>query len=133
MAREGANMRDDPPDPHRFTDPVTLILVSLLGGPKRQKEMIDDIHAFSLTLLAGGTLDGALGRLEEYGWVRSAKREGRRRTYRLTREGYDVMYDKARVMLMILATYKQRNIEQQDAPKGLPPDDSPPPAPREGP
>jgi len=49
--------------------------------------MLLDVEAFSGRRLGPGTLYGALSRLEEEGLVEPLPLEGRRRPYRLTREG----------------------------------------------
>lgn len=69
------------------SDPGVLLLISLAAGPKHGHGMLLDIEAFSGRRLGPGTLYGALSRLEEDGLVEPLGAEGRRRPYRLTREG----------------------------------------------
>lgn len=69
------------------SDPGTLLLVSLAAGAKHGHAMLLDVEAFSGRRLGPGTLYGALSRLEEEGLVEPLPLEGRRRPYRLTREG----------------------------------------------
>lgn len=69
------------------SDPGTLLLVSLAAGAKHGHAMLLDVEAFSARRLGPGTLYGALSRLEEEGLVEPLPLEGRRRPYRLTREG----------------------------------------------
>lgn len=69
------------------SDPGVLILVSLASGPKHGHAMLLDIEAFAGRRLGPGTLYGALSRLEAGGYVEPLAPTGRRRPYRLTREG----------------------------------------------
>lgn len=69
------------------SDPGVLILVSLASGPKHGHAMLLDIEAFAGRRLGPGTLYGALSRLEGDGYVEPLAPIGRRRPYRLTRDG----------------------------------------------
>ncbi len=72
------------PELGRFSDPAMLILSSLAGGPKHGYAMMEDILEFSGTRLEPGTLYGAIGRLEQRGWIEPLASEDRRRPYRIT-------------------------------------------------
>lgn len=69
------------------SDPAVLIMVSLASGPKHGHAMLLDIEAFAGRRLGPGTLYGALSRLEGEGYVEPLPPNGRRRPYRLTRDG----------------------------------------------
>lgn len=69
------------------SDPAVLILVSLASGPKHGHAMLLDIESFAGRRLGPGTLYGALSRLEAEGYVEPLEPIGRRRPYRLTRDG----------------------------------------------
>jgi len=69
------------------SDPGTLLLISLAAGAKHGHAMLLDVVGFSGRRLGPGTLYGALSRLEEAGLVEPLALEGRRRPYRLTRNG----------------------------------------------
>jgi DNA-binding PadR family transcriptional regulator len=69
------------------SDPETLLMVSLAAGPKHGHAMLLDVETFSGKRLGPGTLYGALARLEKGGFIEPLAEEGRRRPYRLTREG----------------------------------------------
>jgi DNA-binding PadR family transcriptional regulator len=69
------------------SDPGTLLLISLAAGAKHGHAMLLDVQGFSGRRLGPGTLYGALSRLEEAGFVEPLALEGRRRPYRLTRDG----------------------------------------------
>lgn len=69
------------------SDPGTLLLISLAAGAKHGHAMLLDVEGFSGRRLGPGTLYGALSRLEETDLVEPLPLEGRRRPYRLTRDG----------------------------------------------
>jgi DNA-binding PadR family transcriptional regulator len=71
----------------RFTDPALMILSSLADGDKHGYAIIQDVAALSGSRMGPGTLYGALARLEQRGLIESTEPEGRRRPYRLTKEG----------------------------------------------
>jgi len=50
-----------------MTDPSTLILTSLAGGPRHGYAMIQDIEALAGVTLGPGTLYGAITRLVDDG------------------------------------------------------------------
>lgn len=69
------------------SEPGVLLMISLAAGPKHGHAMLLDIEAFAGRRLGPGTLYGALTRLEEDGLVEALAPSGRRRPYRLTRDG----------------------------------------------
>ena len=75
----------------RFSDPSLLILSSLASGSKHGYAMILDIEGFSGVRLEPGTLYGALARLEQRGWIEPLAAEERRRPYRLSAAGAQVL------------------------------------------
>ena len=92
----------------RFSDPSLLILSSLASGPKHGYAMITDIEQFSGTRLEVGTLYGALARLEKQGWIEPLEMIERRRPYRLTGTGREVLREQLATMSKVLATGMQR-------------------------
>ena len=92
----------------RFSDPALLILSSLAGGPKHGYAMMEDIQQFSGTHLEPGTLYGALGRLEQRGWIEPLQSEERRRPYRITAAGALVLKEQLVTMERIVSTGQQR-------------------------
>jgi len=70
-----------------YSDPPLLVLASLANGPKHGHAMIEDIASLCGTRLGPGTLYGAIGRLEQQGWIEPLEAEERRRPYRITAEG----------------------------------------------
>ncbi|QNI33111.1 helix-turn-helix transcriptional regulator [Alloacidobacterium dinghuense] len=83
----------DPEDPAlgHYSDPPVLVLASLANGPKHGHAMIEDIATLCGTRLGPGTLYGAIGRLEQQGWIEPLPPEDRRRPYRITPEGLRVL------------------------------------------
>jgi DNA-binding PadR family transcriptional regulator len=77
--------------PGRSNDPPVLILTSLASGPKHGYALLQDIEAFAGVTLGPGTLYGAIARLEERGLIEPAGATGRRRPYRLTAAGTEVL------------------------------------------
>ena len=96
------------PELGRFSDPALLILSSLAGGPKHGYAMMEDIQRFSGTLLEPGTLYGALGRLEQRGWIEPLPSEERRRPYRITAVGVQALKEQLSTMNRIVSTGRKR-------------------------
>jgi DNA-binding PadR family transcriptional regulator len=74
-----------------YSDPPLLVLASLASGPKHGHSMIEDIERLCGTRLGPGTLYGAIGRLEQQGWIEPLPLEERRQPYRITAEGVSVL------------------------------------------
>lgn len=75
----------------RFSEPALLILISLAEGQKHGYEMMSDIEAMSGQRLGPGTLYGGITRLEERGWIQPLPADERRRPYKLTSAGRQVL------------------------------------------
>lgn len=84
-------MASDLADLGRFSEPALLILASLAGSPKHGYAIEKDVEQFSGVRLEPGTLYGALARLESRGWIEPLPAEERRRPYRLTAVGANVL------------------------------------------
>jgi DNA-binding PadR family transcriptional regulator len=96
------------PDLGRFSDPSLLILSSLASGPKHGYAMILDIEEFSGTRLEPGTLYGALGRLEQRGWIAALEAQDRRRPYVLTADGHKALGEQLPTLRRVAATGLER-------------------------
>lgn len=96
------------PDLGRFSDPSLLILSSLADGPKHGYAMMEDILEFSGTRLEPGTLYGAIGRLEQRGWIEPLESEERRRPYRITAVGVMALQEQLATMSRIVSTGQRR-------------------------
>ena len=93
--------RDDghPPDDRRavlarlgrYAGAASLILTSLADGDKHGYGLTRDVEAFAGVRLAPGTLYEALSRLERQGLIEALEPVGRRRPYRLTAGGAEVL------------------------------------------
>lgn len=77
----------------RFGAPASLILTSLVTGPKHGYGLTKDIEGFAGVRLGPGTLYEALARLEERGLVASLPAEERRRPYAITELGSKALAD----------------------------------------
>jgi DNA-binding PadR family transcriptional regulator len=77
--------------PDGFADPSLLLLTSLSDGPKHGYAMLDDIERISGVRLGPGTLYGAIARLEERGLIAPLPTDERRRPYRITGSGTEVL------------------------------------------
>ena len=75
----------------RSNDPPVLILTSLASGSKHGYALLQDIEDFAGVTLGPGTLYGAIARLEERGLIEPVGASGRRRPYRLTAAGAEVL------------------------------------------
>jgi DNA-binding PadR family transcriptional regulator len=71
----------------RWADPSMLVLTSLAGGPKHGYAITQDVAAQVGVQLGPGTLYGAIGRLEDRGFIEPLPAEKRRRPYRITAAG----------------------------------------------
>ena len=74
-----------------LTEPAVLVLASLADGPKHGYALVKDIESFAGVTLGPGTLYGALSRLEQRGWIEALAADDRRRPYRLTGRGAEML------------------------------------------
>lgn len=75
----------------RSNDPPTLILMSLAGGAKHGHALLKDIEEFAGVKLGPGALYGAITRMEERGLIEPLASYDRRRPYRITAAGSQVL------------------------------------------
>ena len=68
-------------------DPLLLVLMSLVSGPKHGHALIGDIEELTGVHLGPGTLYGAITRLEEESLIEALEPVDRRRPYQVTDEG----------------------------------------------
>jgi DNA-binding PadR family transcriptional regulator len=94
-----------------YSDPPLLVLASLASGAKHGHAMVEDIEKMCGTRLGPGTLYGAIGRLEQEGWVEPLAREERRQPYRITAAGVAVL----RARLKTLAQFTKAGLERLEA------------------
>jgi DNA-binding PadR family transcriptional regulator len=81
-----------------YSDPPLLVLASLASGPKHGHAMIEDIAELCGTRLGPGTLYGAIARLEQQGWIEPLAPQERRRPYRITAQGLQVLRAKLKTL-----------------------------------
>ncbi len=101
-------MRTGFSDLGHFSDVSLLLMLSLASGPKHGYAIIEDIARFSGTQVEPGSLYGALGRLEQKGWIEPLPAEERRRPYRLTPAGAAALRQQVATLQQIVATGVER-------------------------
>lgn len=74
-----------------FADAGLLILASLAGGPKHGYAILQDIEMLTGVHMGPGTLYTTLTQLQQRGWIEALPAEERRRPYRLTGAGSEVL------------------------------------------
>jgi len=89
-------------------DPGLLILASLVAGPRHGYAMVEDIARFGGARLGPGTLYGALARLEEGGLIEPLDSPDRRRPYRLTPAGMDLLATEIDALERVVLTVRGR-------------------------
>ena len=93
---------------NRWSDPPLLVLASLAGGAKHGYAMVADIDELAGVHLGPGTLYGAIARLEEQGLIEALPAAGRRRPYRITAEGAQVLESQLAGMAGFARTGRRR-------------------------
>src|SRR4051794_24729780 len=74
-----------------YSDPPLLVLASLATGAKHGHAMIEDIVSLCGSRLGSGSLYGAIARLEAQNLIEPLPAEDRRRPYRITPDGLQVL------------------------------------------
>src|SRR5690242_21949865 len=108
--RNVGNVEEDGSAGH-YSDPPLLVLASLASGPKHGHAMVEDIERLCGTRLGPGTLYGAIGRLEQQGWIEPLAPEERRQPYRITAEGVVVL----RAKLTTLQPFSKAGLRRIEA------------------
>jgi DNA-binding PadR family transcriptional regulator len=73
------------------SDRSILVLTSLAGGPKHGYALIQDIEQISGVTFGAGTLYGCLANLERSGLIEPLPADDRRRPYRITQAGQELL------------------------------------------
>lgn|SRR5690242_4282490 len=102
---------NDSTEAGHYSDPPLLVLASLASGPKHGHAMVEDIERLCGTRLGPGTLYGAIGRLEQQGWIEPLPPEERRQPYRITAEGVGVL----RAKLTRLRQFSKAGLKRLEA------------------
>ncbi|HEX8858414.1 MAG TPA: PadR family transcriptional regulator [Actinomycetes bacterium] len=92
----------------RFAEPSLFILSSLAGGPKHGYAITKDVGELGGPSLGPGTLYSALARLESLGLIEALPSEARRRPYRLTSAGAELLGGELRRLERLAATGLRR-------------------------
>ena len=85
-----------------------LILSSLAGGDKHGYALVKDVEEFAGVHLAPGTLYQVLARLEARGLITALEADERRRPYRLTAQGANVLAEYFTAQQRVLKTGQAR-------------------------
>lgn len=107
----GVAKADEDAELGHYSDPPLLVLASLASGPKHGHAMIEDIARLCGSRLGPGTLYGAIGRLEQQGWIEPLPPEERRQPYRITAEGLRVL----RAKLTTLQQFSKAGLKRLEA------------------
>jgi len=106
---------DDP----KWTDPGLLVMGSLAEGPKHGYAMVQDVLDTTGVRLGPGTLYGAIARLEARGLIEALDSEdSRRRPYRLTGRGVEVLEGQLAAMHRFAGQGRRRLARSQLVLKG---------------
>jgi len=92
----------------RFEEPAVLILTSLVPGPRHGYAIVKDVEQVAGVRLGPGTLYATLARLEARGLIEGLAFEDRRRPYRITGAGMELLRGRLARMEAIAATGMQR-------------------------
>jgi DNA-binding PadR family transcriptional regulator len=92
-----------------WNDPGLLVMSSLAGGTKHGYAIIRDVEESSDVTLGPGTLYGAIARLESRGLIEAVRSaDPRRRPYRLTARGAEVLAREADEMHKFASSSRRR-------------------------
>ena len=97
MVREERTMARRDVEP-RWSEPGLLVLASLANGPRHGYAIAREVQDSSGVRLGPGTLYGAIARLEQRGLIESLPAQDRRRPYRLTEPGKQVLGEQLQTM-----------------------------------
>lgn len=92
----------------RFSEPALLVLVSLADGPRHGYAITVDVEQTSGRRLGPGTLYGVLDRLTGAGLVEPMPAEGRRKPYRITATGLEVLTEHLMSLRAVVQTGLRR-------------------------
>ena len=99
----------------KWTDPGLLVMGSLAQEARHGYAVIQDVEATTGVRLGPGTLYGALARLEERGLIEALEAEdSRRRPYRLTTRGREVLDEQLEGMRRFAAVSRRRLAQVSD-------------------
>jgi DNA-binding PadR family transcriptional regulator len=92
----------------RFEEPAVLILTSLVERPRHGYAIVKDVEAVAGVTLGPGTLYATLSRLEKRGLIEALPSDDRRRPYRITGAGRQLVRGRLERMGAIARTGLER-------------------------
>jgi DNA-binding PadR family transcriptional regulator len=88
----------------RFEEPALLVLTSLAERPRHGYAIVKDVEALAGVHLGPGTLYAVLPRLEALGLIEALATADRRRPYRITEAGRDLLGSRLQRMEAVART-----------------------------
>jgi DNA-binding PadR family transcriptional regulator len=88
----------------RFEEPALLVLTSLAEMPRHGYAIVKDVEAVAGVHLGPGTLYAVLARLEAQGLIEALPADDRRRPYRITGAGRELLAARLRRMEAVVRT-----------------------------
>ncbi len=92
----------------RWADPPLLVLASLAGEPKHGYAITQDVAATMGVRLSAGTLYAVISRLEAQGLIEPLEAVDRRRPYRITSAGAQVLAEQSARMRQVASLAQSR-------------------------
>ena len=92
----------------RWADPPLLVLASLADEPKHGYAITQDVAESMGVRLSAGTLYAVIARLEARGLIEPLESEDRRRPYRITMAGAEVLAQESARMSKVASVARER-------------------------
>jgi DNA-binding PadR family transcriptional regulator len=92
----------------RFGEPATLVLLSLVSGPKHGYAIMINVEEEMGFKLGPGTLYGAIAKLIKLGMIKAIKTKDRAKPYQITDSGREAVSEYLRTWSPIIALGKKR-------------------------
>ena len=92
----------------RWADPPLLVLASLADEPKHGYAITQDVAETMGVRISAGTLYAVVARLEARGLIEPLESDDRRRPYRITMAGAEVLAQEAERMSQVASVARQR-------------------------
>ena len=92
----------------RWADPPLLVLASLADTPKHGYAITQDVAETMGVRLSAGTLYAVIARLEARGLIEPLESDGRRRPYRITAAGAEVLAQQSERMSKVASVARER-------------------------
>jgi DNA-binding PadR family transcriptional regulator len=92
----------------RWADPPILVLASLADEPKHGYAITQDVAETMGVRISAGTLYAVIARLEARGLIEPLESDDRRRPYRITMAGAEVLAKESERMSQVASVARQR-------------------------